>query len=76
MVRAHQLMTNGQFIAPQNLGSVGLSMLGSNQCLNLIAFGLAEVCMDRFASTAGLPKGLDFNAPQPSDLLDKVSFRP
>jgi len=40
-----QLATNGRFMAPQNPGNLNLRLSCFHQCLNLITFGLAEVCI-------------------------------
>ena len=37
--------TNSRFMAPQNMGNLGLCLSCSHQCINLITFGLAEVCI-------------------------------
>ncbi len=40
-----QLSANRRFMAPQNLSNLGLCLSCFHKCLNLITFGLAEVCI-------------------------------
>ena len=40
-----QLSTNGRFMAPQNPGNLNLRLSCFHKRLNLITFGLAEMCM-------------------------------
>jgi hypothetical protein len=40
-----QLSTNGRFMAPQNPGNLNLRLSCFHKRLNLITFGLAEVCI-------------------------------
>ena len=40
-----QLSNNGRFMAPQNPGNLNLGLSRFHQRLNLITFGLAEVCI-------------------------------
>ena len=40
-----QLSTNGRFMAPQNPGNLNLGLSCFHKRLNLITFGLAEVCI-------------------------------
>ncbi len=42
---ARQLSANRRFMAPQNLSNLGLCLPCFHKCLNLITFGLAEVCI-------------------------------
>ena len=67
--------TNSRFMAPQNPGYLNLCLSCFHKRLNLITFGLAEVCIGHWASSTGRSKGYDTNAPQPSNPLIKVALR-
>lgn len=71
-----QLSADSRFVTAHYLGDLGLVMSGFHQCMDLITFGLAEVCIGHQASSTGRSKCFDANAPQPPDPLIKVALRP
>jgi hypothetical protein len=70
------LSTNSRFMATQNMGNLGLCLSFFHKYINLITFGLAEMCIGHGLLRKGWSKAFDVNIPRPSNPLIKDALFP